>query len=743
MITASTRARRLSVRALLLASTALLLPAGDLAAQTANQPLPQVTVDAPAERPQARPARSRRDARTARTVRRAVPQAQQTQVVVNAQASSALTSPAAEQALRTIQQTPGGVALIPAETYRNSTVANTIKDVLDYVPGVFAQPKWGDDTRLSIRGSGLSRNFHLRGVQLYQDGIPINTSDGYGDFQEIDPTAYKYVQVYKGGNALELGANALGGAINFVTPTGRDSSGLGASVDAGAFGFKRIQANAGGVKGPWDGYITASNQEATGFRDHSFGHSTRANANFGYQISPDFETRFYINANEIRQRIPGGVTKFSALNSPETAAAINVTNDWQRNLDTQRVGNKSTVRLSDNTTVDFGGFYTHRHLKHPIFEVLDHRFEDYGGFAKITDDRVIGGYRNVLVAGVNVLNGTGNKEQFVNIGGFKGALTASNLDKATNTSAFLQDSFYFLPTVAAVAGGQFLHATRDRTDRFLSNGDQSGRTEFNLFNPKGGLLWNIDQTWQAFANVSRSSELPSFDEGVAPIPGVAPNLPRIPFFVLQAQRATTYEIGTRGRRPDLTWELIGYRADIKNELQCQFSVFGNCNVTNLDRTIHQGIEAGLGAAVYKGLFVGGATPDKLWLNIAYTFNDFRFDSDPTFGNNQLPGAPRHFLRAELLYKHPTGVYIGPNVEWVPEGYFVDSANTLKTNAYGLWGMKAGFDNGGSYSFYVEARNIANRAYISSASVINQANLSLALFEPGNGRAVFAGAKVRW
>ena len=111
-----------------------------------------------------------------------------------------------------------GVALVPAEAYRNSTVANTIKDILDYVPGVFAQPKWGDDTRLSIRGSGLSRNFHLRGIQLYMDGIPINTSDGYGDFQEVDPTAYKYVEVYKGGNALQFGANSLGGAINFVTP---------------------------------------------------------------------------------------------------------------------------------------------------------------------------------------------------------------------------------------------------------------------------------------------------------------------------------------------------------------------------------------------------------------------------------------------------------------------------------------------------------------------------------------------
>ncbi|OQW53789.1 MAG: ligand-gated channel protein [Proteobacteria bacterium SG_bin9] len=736
MSSASVRARRLSVRAVLFASTILLLPSSDLAAQTANQPLPQVTVDAPAERRQARPAQPRRGARTARAPRRAVPQAQQTQVVVNAQAS-ALTSPAAEQALRTIQQTPGGVALVPAGAYRNSTPANTIKDVLDYVPGVFAQPKWGDDTRLSIRGSGLSRNFHLRGIQLYQDGVPINTSDGNGDFQEIDPTAYKYVQVYKGANALELGANALGGAINFVTPTGRDPFANGVSVDAGAFGFKRVQANAGGAYGAFDGFITASNQESTGFRDHSFGHSNRASGNIGYQITPDIETRFYGNINEIRQRIPGTVTKFSALNSPQTAAVNNVLNDQQRNLDTHRVANKTTVRLSDATMINFGLFQTERHLKHPIFQFLDHHFRDYGAFANITDDRLIGGFRNRIIAGFNVLNGQNDALQYVNIGGFKGALTASSLDKSKNTSAFVQDSFYILPNVALIGGTQFLYATRDRRDRFLTDGNQGGRTEFNLFSPKGGVLWEIDPTWQAFANVSRSAEVPSFGEGS--------NALAIPFTSIRAQRATTYEIGTRGRRPDFTWELTGYRAEIRDELQCLTNslIPGSCNVVNADRTIHQGIEAGAGIAILRSLLVNGPSPDKLWLNAAYTFNDFRFDNDRTFGNNQLPGAPRHFLRAELLYKHPTGVYFGPNIEWVPEAYFVDNANSLKTQSYALFGLKAGFDNGGNYSFYIEARNLANKAYIASASVAQIANLNSTLFEPGNGRAVFVGAKARW
>jgi iron complex outermembrane receptor protein len=143
---------------------------------------------------------------------------------------------AVEQAEREIRNTPGAVHIVADTQYKNQH-AVTLKDVLDYVPGVLVQPKWGEDTRLSIRGSGLSRNFHLRSTQLFMDGIPINTADGYGDFQEIDPSAYRFVEVYKGANALRFGANALGGAINFVTPSGRDLQGIGGSMDAGSFGF--------------------------------------------------------------------------------------------------------------------------------------------------------------------------------------------------------------------------------------------------------------------------------------------------------------------------------------------------------------------------------------------------------------------------------------------------------------------------------------------------------------------------
>ena len=731
-----------AVRSALLASAAFFVSSFDAGAQTERSTLPPVTVTAPEQKRAASVRPPRNATQSARTTRQARNPASPPQVPSDQGQGvrGALAVLSAQQALTEINNTPGGVAIVPAEAYRNSTVANTIKDILDYVPGVFAQPKWGDDTRLSIRGSGLSRNFHLRGVQLYMDGIPMNTADGYGDFQEIDPTAYKYVEVWKGANALQFGANSLGGAINFVMPTGRDPWPWpnGVSADAGAFGFKRLQANVGGANGPWDGFVTAATQAADGFRDHSFGSATRVSGNVGYQFSPDAETRFYFNANEVRQRIPGGVTKQSALTDPQAAAPGNVVGDWQRNINTVRLANKTTIRL-DDTKVEFGAFGVDRHLMHPIFQWLDYSYKDYGGFSKVTDDRFIGGFRNRLVAGVNILNGSIDNQQFANIGGQKGALLSSSIDRSKNTSFYIEDSFYFLPNVAAIAGTQFLHATRDRQVRLFGNGIQPGSTEFNLWSPKAGLLWNIDPTWQVYANISRSAEVPSFGESSSGAQGT----PVVPFTSILPQTATTYEIGTRMRRPDYAWELTAYRADIRNELQCLYSAFGNCNVTNADRTMHQGIEAGAGAAIFRGIFDNGPSPDKIWLNLAYTFNDFRFDNDPMFGNNLLPGAPRHYLRAELLYKHATGFYAGPNVEWVPESYYVDSANTLRTSAYGLLGLKAGFDNGGPVSVYIEGRNLLNKAYIASASIINQATATSPLFEPGTGRAVFAGIKYRW
>lgn len=663
--------------------------------------------------------------------------------------SGSLSVPNTDEARADLRTIPGGVSLVTDKDYKGSTPSATIKDALDYVPGVFVQPKFGEDSRLSIRGSGLSRNFHGRGISLLMDGIiPISTADGASDFQEIDPTAFRYIEVYKGANALRFGANSLGGAINFVMPTGYDADVFGARVDIGSFGFHKLSASSGAVAGPVDYFITATAQEQDGFRDHSDGESQRGAFNVGVRLSDDVETRFYLNANRVRQNIPGTVTRDEALSNPrgafvrpgEPAGFLgigndNVDRDFERNLDSLRVANKTAIRLLPGTLAEVGGFYFERRLDHPILLVVDNKNDEYGGFARLTNNSLIGDHKNRFVAGISIHNGDVRARTYRTILGGRGALLSDADQISKTTTVYAENAFSVLPSVAIIGGLQYASIERELVDLDTIGNDQSRAAEFDFWSPKIGFLWDVSESAQVFGNVSRSSEAPTFNE-------ITLNAGNV--LALDVQDATTYEIGARGSLPGVTWDVSLYRANLDNEFQClSTGSVGTCTQINIDKSIHQGVELGFGAELISGIFEPGSRRDSLWLNTAYTFSDFRFDEDAVFGDNELPGAPRHFLRAELLYKHPSGIYAGPNVEWVPDAYFADSANTLSTKAYALLGAKVGFDDGGRVSAYLEARNLTDETYIASTSIATIANASSALFEPGNGRAVYGGVQVRW
>lgn len=634
------------------------------------------------------------------------------------------------QAKAEIERTPGAVAIVDEERFKTTPV-QTIKDILAYVPGVITQPRMGDDARVSIRGSGLSRAYGNRGLAMFIDGIPLNTSDGLLDFFEIDPSAYRYIEVYKGPNALRYGANALGGAINLITPTGRDAAAFDGRVDVGSYGYVKGQASTGAASGRVDYFITASGQRIDGYREHSGGHAFRGNFNLGYRLSDDAETRFYVYGATTEQRIPGEVNKAQALSSPRLANAVWVAQDQQRNVASVRVANKTTLRL-DSTTIDFGLFYNNRHVKHPIYQWLDFTVDDYGGFVRAVDARTIGGLPNRLIVGANVQNGTIDSEQFLNLDdAVKGDLTQSMVDKSKNVSFYTEDSLYMLPNVALIAGVQYLHASRDRRDRFLSDGDQSGEKRYDLWSPRFGMLWDIDGDSQLFANVSRSAEVPSYDANIFASATID----------LQVQRATTFEVGTRGRSGVVRWDVSLYRSELRNELQCLTTApWAPCSIINAGDTVHQGIEAGLDASVPVSALAAG---DTLAFAAAYTFSDFFFDDDPRYRDNRLPGVPRHYVRAEVLYRHPSGFYAGPNVEWAPGRYFADNANSLSVAPYALFNLRAGFDTGKRWSVYVESRNLTDKHYISTVAIAGEANAASEIFNPGIGRAVFGGVRFQW
>lgn len=651
-------------------------------------------------------------------------------VTITAERPDSLTAPDPHEARHDLEHVPGGVDFVDAEEWRDSA-ARTLKDVLDYTPGVFVQPKWGEDARLSIRGSGLSRNFHLRGVQLLVDGIPMNAADGSADFQEIDPTAFAYSEVYKGANALRFGANTLGGALHFASPTGYSGDRLQARADGGSFGMWRGQVSGGGRAGAFDAYATGSWLESDGFRDHGDGESRRGGFNIGWRLNPGIETRLYVLGADIEQRIPGAVTRSAALNDPKTAATNNRERDYQRNMQSWRVASRTTVRFGQASVFEFGGYVVEKQLIHPIFRYLDNESGDHGAFVRVHLDGGIGDHGNRFTVGANLFDGTIDNRQFENLlGGERGALLAASSDRADNLTIYAENQFDLQPTLTLIAGLQHTRARREREDRFPGDGlDTSGRNEYDFTSPKLGVLWQVARNAQVFTNVSRSAEAPTFGEL---------NFTDAVLADTRAQRATTVEVGTRGQAARLSWDLAIYRAELRNEFQFFDLGEGRFAVTNAGDTVHQGVELGLGWRIAEDVLAGG---DRTTWKLAYAFNDFFFDDDATWGDNELPGAPRHFVRSEVRYEHEAGFHVAPSVEWVPQGYDVDNANTVQTRHYALLGLRAGYARGERWSVYVDARNLADDKYIASSSVVAVADPASAIFEPGDGIAVFAGINV--
>jgi iron complex outermembrane receptor protein len=158
---------------------------------------------------------------------------------------------------------------------------------------------------------------------------------------------------------------------------------------------------------------------------------------------------------------------------------------------------------------------------------------------------------------------------------------------------------------------------------------------------------------------------------------------------------------------------------------------------NADRTRHYGLEAGLAWQVTGAEASDGR--DRLTARLAYTLATFRYVSDSVFDGNDLPGAPRHHVNAELRYEHPSGLALAPRVEWVPASYFVNSENTVKNDAWATLGLRAEWSvREAGLTAFIEGRNLLDERYAASVQVDNAAGR---FYEPAEGRSVYAG--LRW
>ena len=637
--------------------------------------------------------------------------------------------PVVAEARARLARTPGAVSVVAAEAYADRTVVG-LPDLLRDVPGVLSNKRYGEEARLSIRGSGLDQSYHQRGVLLAQDGVPFADADGFGDFQKIDPLGARYIEVYKGGNALRFGGAQLGGAVNFITPNGKTAqSPFLFRVEGGSFETGRVQAAGSGTAGAFDYYASLNGYRSAGYREQSASSQARGTLNLGYSFGEDNEVRLIGYAANLKQEVPGGITLAQALSNPRAASAAAVSGDQRRDQTLERVTLQTRLRLSPGTVFEGGLYATQMDLFHPVGIFILQDTDTQGAFGRFDITGEVAGHKAELFVGAYYREGGTEQDLFLNIASRPGMRIGDAEQKADALDLFAEGRFFVTPELALVAGGSWGHAGRDYRNRLRGTQDS---VRYQWFAPRAGLLFEQGGV-QLYANITRSVEPPHF--GALTQTNTSGSV----FVPLDPQRAWTAEIGTRGRKGAFTWDLTAYRAWVKGEL---LSFLSDPNIPaavfNAGDTIHQGVEASLDWRIVDR---GG---HKLRLRQTYGWSDFSFDRDRFYRDNRLPVAPEHQYRAGLRYDAPSGWFVEPTLDWRPKSVWVDYANTLKAPGYALVGVNAGAPVADGVTLFVDARNLTDKKHVPEFAAVTDARVAnAAVFYPGEGRAVTGGVRFRF
>lgn len=654
---------------------------------------------------------------------------------------------AAERAL-----VPGGVTIVDGEALFERKVAN-LADMLRYVPGLWIESSAGsDEVSFSSRGSNLdATDYDRNGIKMMQDGLPVTTADGNNHNRVIDPLSAQHAVVARGANALTYGASTLGGAIDFLSPTARSSAPLSFYAQGGSHGLLNGRATVGGVRDALDGQLTLEAKEWDGYRDHSSLERSGAYANGAWQSAGGVTTRVYGTWLDYDLELPGALTRAEVDEDPDQAAPQALSGHYGKELETLRFAARTTWEIDEDSRLEAGISYEDQSLYHPIVDRILVDFDGPGPLPPVevfslivdTDHREIGGMLRYqrragghdLLFGLNYGNGSVEGGNYRNLEGQRNGLTEAVDNDSTSLEAFAVDRWRLNDDWTLVYGAQVVQASRDvRTINAGSGEVRNPEDDYTAVNPRLGVIRTLGPGTELFASLSRLFEAPTTFELENDVRGNEATL--------DAMTGTVAELGLRSdtSREDGTrwyWEASAYYAAIQDEILSidDASAPGNTLTTNIDDTTHAGLEALVGASFP----LGGSTTHRLDPQVSATWNHFQFDSDPNYGNNDLPAAPEYFVRGELIYRHSSGFYAGPTFDLVGRRW-ADFANTYEVGSHELVGLRAGVTRD-RWEVFAEAQNLADTDYIATVGVLTQAPADARVLYPGAPRSVYFGARV--
>lgn len=656
------------------------------------------------------------------------------------------TTPSQAAALQ-LQEIPGGASVVDSETLSKGRTA-TLQDTLSYQPGVFVQSTGGNDAaKISIRGSGAntSPGYFREGIKFLFDGLPL-TGPGGTPYEFLNASGVNYTEILRGANAFQYGALSLGGAVNFVNHSGYTAPGTRLRLEAGSYGYQKELLSLGGVDGNFDYYVNADQYRNEGYRDYSLSKSYGTVANFGYKFSPKLETRLMFRYRDEYHNDPSATTLDAVKHHPSRASATAASSGaGSRRPGSFWVGSKTTYTFDDDSRLSVGfTYYDYAHNNSPNSPSNPSYWDWHDLGALVNYERTDQWFGHESRSSLS----------FTSTQHLLGQVNSTTAAKLKLKKVDYKDSYdrvFALGNDLNLVDGLWLTTglsaidVRRKTDiDYAANANTTSfpnREDYSNWSlaPRIGLRYEFTPDVQAFANFSRSIDPPASWE----YSGSGPTSPYVRPLV--EQKANTFEIGIKGRSGIFDGSLALYRSWIRDELlnvQVVPASNGAAAINaafNATPTIHQGVEAGLNTRLWEN-----TSGERVTWRQSYTYNDFYYRHDPTFGDNQLPGIPKHIYQGEVQYEHPSGYYGGVNVLSASRTA-VDYANTFYAPSYTLYGATVGYvAPSEKWRVSLDVKNLTNKHYVAAvAPQYNVAGRDSAALYPGDGIGAYVGLELRY
>jgi iron complex outermembrane receptor protein len=660
-----------------------------------------------------------------------------------------------------LRRTAAAVGVIDARVIEQFSPA-ALTQAVNTLPGVRLEERATASYRLSIRGSTLRSPFGVRNVKVYYNGIPFTEASGSTPLNLLDPAIVGRLEVLKGPAGSVYGAGT-GGVALFSTPeVGAGISRAAAGATVGSYGLRRSTITAE------TGSATASlraqyaHQELGGYREQSA--LRRDVLALDARTAPNAQTTLaaHLLYADLNYQLPGGLTRAQFAANPRQARPSTATVPGtvaQQAFYASRTGllglthgYQFTDRLALQTTLYGSGTA----IRTPF--LVDYERNTALGLG----GRMALSYRTALAGRVLRLQGGGefqgsfaNGRSYQNNRGTPGALRYDD-EIATRTGFVFAQADYqlladWLLTVAASYNRLRYRIARVSAAATRPNDYQLSRDFRPEVSPRVALLKEFSPQLSGYASISTGFAPPTVEE-------IRPSDASLNS-ALQAERGTSYEVGTRGSffANRLRYEANVFAVELRQTIVSSTTDQGVVVFRNAGRTHQRGLEAAVSGWLWQSGAPGaegtsapsaiGAGPTGLRAWVSYAYNNFRFGRYPSGGTdlrgNRLTGTTPHTLGGGLDFSHPTGFYLNPSLSHQAR-VVLNDANTEEAPGYWVFGGRGGW-----------RRTLARRLEINAYAGLDNAtsrNYSLGndlnafggrYFQPAPGRNWYAGTQVGW